>query len=1366
MASHDDLKKPGTQGRILEYAEFIEDQVARARSRIKSNDMFRASLWIVTVSIGVLFLEVILDHTLELPAMARRLVLYGGLGAGSIYAFLRIARPMLMRVNTLYAAKSIESTDSVFKNSLINYLQIRDDPNHVAPSVLAQIEARAVADLSKVNVDNVVDQSPLTRLSYALAAIVVSICLYSWITPKSLMDSARRAFLADVQRPTNTRFLNITPGDKPDAPKAVTGMPVSFTVETLGAQPESVTLFTSRDNGKTFAETVMTQGRSFADPWEARIDRVPGELFYYMAGGDGRTKTYRLDVLPVAIVEKVALDYDFPEYAHAPRREAVEEGNVEALQGTRITLTATTNQPARSGLLDFGQRPPVPLVPVQGDQRKLTGSFLVDTDGQYSVKFNTIDGQTNPEPVLYDIRVVKDVAPTARFIRPESPTLRPANARVPLVIEASDDFGLKEVKLHVHKGSEILQKAIDLIDPQSKEVSKILQKTVALDLEPLSLKVGDKIEYWLSLRDNCDLQPNKFETPRQTIEIQDPVSQPKREELAQNEMAQAREETGEQNPMDQPNQSDKPQDGSNPQNEQQNQGNQKQGDQKQGQSKQPEDQKKEGQGNKNTQGDETQEADPTNNASPAANKAQGKQQKKSSPASKADQQNQNAQQNPAGETGETENQTPDASQKDSPKQKGGNTSASKSGNPKEKSNQKSSPMNKSGEQSETGTEQAETDKAQENGLNEPSDQPKKTAGNEKSGSAKSKNQQKNASKTTGDKNQTSGQESSDSQEKKSVDNKNSLKSKEEETSDSAESQKTPGATEKKPSDDKSKSGNDQKQTDDQKKGQNKLPQGGPKAEDGSDKTGEKQSSKDFSDQDREKLNKIRKALGLNDPPQEAEENVQKKSGPNESGQKKELDKSHSGDQPKNDPKAGQENDTTKSTLGQDKQQADSKKAQPKVKSGDQPKDATKSAQENDQPNDKSGDKPKSDGESEKSQSKDSPQPTDKKGEEQGAPGKEGLENEKGESKKGEGKNEKGESEKGEGKGEKGESEKGEGKGEKGESEKGEGKGEKGESEKGEGKGEKGESVKGEVKGEKGESEKGEGKGEKGETEKGEGKGEKGKSEKGEGKGEKGESEKGEGKGEKGESEKGEGKGEKGESEKGEVKGEKGDSEKGEGEKGDGKSEENGKPGPLTNAQPKSGGMRKGTDTPAAKPDQSTPSPRALEPDQPEPNDNLSPEQKADQRLLKRLRDMVDKNEISKDLENATGLSREEINQFVRKFEPPALEERKSAEGAGSSEVKSAPGKETETRNVTLPSNLPGGKVTSRTGRGAGMVADDSQQGNLEGARSRIPSGLRSRFEAYQKGLSRTNSRGAGTTNSGESRPTNKSGSEPGSGSDR
>ena len=86
MASHDELKNPNPRGRILEYAEFIEDQVARARSRIKSNDMFRAILWMITVSLGVIFLEVILDHTVELPSMARRLILFGGLGTAAVYA--------------------------------------------------------------------------------------------------------------------------------------------------------------------------------------------------------------------------------------------------------------------------------------------------------------------------------------------------------------------------------------------------------------------------------------------------------------------------------------------------------------------------------------------------------------------------------------------------------------------------------------------------------------------------------------------------------------------------------------------------------------------------------------------------------------------------------------------------------------------------------------------------------------------------------------------------------------------------------------------------------------------------------------------------------------------------------------------------------------------------------------------------------------------------------------------------------------------------------------------------------------------------------------------------------------------------------
>ena len=1339
MASHDELKNPNPRGRILEYAEFIEDQVARARSRIKSNDMFRAILWMITVSLGVIFLEVILDHTVELPSMARRLILFGGLGTAAVYAFVRIARPMLLKVNTLYAAKSIESTDSTFKNSLINYLQIRDDADKVAPSVLAQIEARAVADLSKVNVDDVVDQSQIVRLSYALAAIVVGICLYSWLTPKSLLDSARRAFLADVQRPTNTRFLNITPGDKPDAPKVMTGMPVEFSVETLGAQPEAVTLFTSRDEGKTFAETPMTVGNSFADPWKAKIDRVPGKLFYYMAGGDGKTRTYELEVLPVAIVEKVSLDYDFPEYAQAPRREGVEEGNVEALQGTRITITAFTNQPARSGTLDFGPRPPVPLIPVQGDQKKLTGTFLVDTDGQYSVKFNTVDGQANPEPVLYDIRVVKDVAPTARFIRPESPTLRPANARVPLVIEASDDFGLKEVKLHVHKNGEILQKAVDLIEPNAKEVSKQIQKTVALDLEPLSLKVGDKIEYWLTLRDNCDLQPNKFETPKQTIEIQEPVSQPKREELAQNEMAQAREDTGDQNPMDNPpDQGDKSEQNANEKSGDQQNDPQKQGEKKQDQQKQSEVQKKDGQG-KGSQGDQSEAADPSDNAKEGGKQSQGKQQK-SSPSSKSDSKTKNSQKNQSGQAGDQNDQDPSEKQDDSQKQNGaGKSSASKSGKQKNQGSQKSDPMKNEGDGSENAQEKQE-----------PGDQGKQKSQTDQKKPGEEKSEpDPNGQNKASEKNQNkSGAEKGGSEKKQGG-----------EKSDPSDSEKKQAGEKSDPS------GTEKKQAGDS--GEDGLPKGEPKAEDGSGEKGDTKSSKELSKQDRDKLNKLRDALGLNDKPQDAGEKGEgeEKAGSEKDGQEK---MSEAGDQSKESAKSGQE----KGQPGKQK----SKSGQEKGKPGDSGKESAESGQEKGQEKGKPGDSGKESAESgqEKGQEKGKPgdsgkesaEPGDKAGDEKGSdkgePGAEPKDSGKAGDEKGQAGQEKGQpKDSSKSAGEKGEQPDGESK-----------KAGKDGVEKGSPKNQSKQAGNEKAKaGEEAGKEKGQGQ-PKAAQEKGDQPGEQGKDAQ---KGDKGkDAQKGDKPGEQGkDAQKGDKPGEQGtDAQKGDKPGEQGkDAQKGD-KPGDesGKSEkpgeENGKPGPLTDAPPKAGGMREGTETPAPKPDESTPSPRAVEPDQPEPNENLTPDQKADQRLLKRLREMVDKNEISKDLEDSTGLSREEIDQFVRKFEAPPKEERKAAEGDGTTEVTSTPGKDSENRKVSLPGNLPGGQVTSRSNRGAGMVADDGSQGNLEGARARIPSALRSRFEAYQKGLSRANPRGAGTTNSGESRPANKNGDQPGSGSDR
>ena len=188
-------------------------------------------------------------------------------------------------------------------------------------------------------------------------------------------------------------------------------------------------------------------------------------------------------------------------------------------------------------------------------------------------------------------------------------------------------------------------------------------------------------------------------------------------------------------------------------------------------------------------------------------------------------------------------------------------------------------------------------------------------------------------------------------------------------------------------------------------------------------------------------------------------------------------------------------------------------------------------------------------------------------------------------------------------------------------------------------------------------------------------------------------------------------------------------------------------------------MREGDGGATEKADASQPSPRAVEPENQDRND-LSPQQKADQRLLNRLKQMVEKNEITKDIEQATGLSREEIDQFVRRYEAPT-EDRRTRELGGPGEIVTGPGGDERERRVTLPGETPDGKVLSRTGRGSGMVKEDEMRGNLEGARSRVPSALRSRFEAYQKALSRSPGGGDSNPSGTSGAPASNTGSGPG-----
>ena len=81
----------GTQtqpyGKLLDYEQFIDHQLQRTRKRIKLTDIATACLTLVAGFLGVLFLEVVLDHVFGMPLSVRWTILVTGLMIVAVISF-------------------------------------------------------------------------------------------------------------------------------------------------------------------------------------------------------------------------------------------------------------------------------------------------------------------------------------------------------------------------------------------------------------------------------------------------------------------------------------------------------------------------------------------------------------------------------------------------------------------------------------------------------------------------------------------------------------------------------------------------------------------------------------------------------------------------------------------------------------------------------------------------------------------------------------------------------------------------------------------------------------------------------------------------------------------------------------------------------------------------------------------------------------------------------------------------------------------------------------------------------------------------------------------------------------------------------
>ena len=533
-------------GNYVDFDEYVGLKLEKTRSTIRTTDFLTASAGVAAMFLAYLLVFVVLDQW----------VVRDGFGVGwrwtllstlmlSTMAWLvwKIGIPSFRTVNGLFAAKEIEKSEPGLKSNLLNLIDLKASGRSVNPAIMKALERRAAVRLQEVDVTHAIDHRPLVRTAYVLLAVIVLFCLYALFSPKKISNSIWRGLLpaAEVPLATRTEILSVKPGDM-----TIPAHTPSFEVQVdLGGEiPHQVwMLYTTSD------------GRFNRQPVELRAEaegqtRFKGQLIgetaqglmqdvsYVIKAGDAESQPYKITVEqpPSAEIETVRIE--FPAYMKLEPVIQSQNGQIDAWDGAKVIVTAKTNMPVRSGTLQFLDDPQVgptgedlPMsVSSGGRQLQATWNLELRKDGTfpkyYRIDCKTEDGRRDTAPTNHSLTIRPDLPPDVVLLQPERDLEAPANATIPLLIQASDpDFELGYLYLNVEKDG---QRVSHEILSEGRQPKILLKHDLVLS--KLKVVAGDSVDVWIEAYDNKQPRPNTRNTPKIKIRALDPVTKKEAEQ--------------------------------------------------------------------------------------------------------------------------------------------------------------------------------------------------------------------------------------------------------------------------------------------------------------------------------------------------------------------------------------------------------------------------------------------------------------------------------------------------------------------------------------------------------------------------------------------------------------------------------------------------------------------------------------------------------------------------------------------------------------------------------------------------------------------------------------------------------------------
>ncbi len=480
----------------------IKEKLRSARRGIQLTQIGANLLSGLSIVLVVMLILTILNGFLWIPSSARSILFFSWIVI-SILSILGAIIPPLIRPPSLrLVAIEFERQFPSLREKLITAWDLSNqniESYGYSPTIVRTIVSRASKESKKLPIKPLLPlKSTQNRLMVFFLVILVFMG-FGFAMPLRFTKGLSKATNPGREYPRQTEtvlFISL-----PMNGNAIRFEDYTISIRAEGKLPERVKVYLKP------SELEWT-------PFEAQKDRTNPKIFthtfrkvsedfkFYVEGGDFRSHILNVKVLDLPRIIDVSLKYKFPSYTRlAVQSIENNDGNIDVLYGTEVTIKATANKKLSRAVIIFNDSIDIPM---EIDGQAASTRIIVRDNGTYKIHAWDKQDQAEPQPVQYQIRVQMDENPVVDITFPARDVDMNEDMILPLEIYGGDDFGFSKFVLKY-----IVTTRDSIVHSTNLSFKQYGKREVKLEhiwnLGRLDLVPQDLVKYWVEGYDNDNI---------------------------------------------------------------------------------------------------------------------------------------------------------------------------------------------------------------------------------------------------------------------------------------------------------------------------------------------------------------------------------------------------------------------------------------------------------------------------------------------------------------------------------------------------------------------------------------------------------------------------------------------------------------------------------------------------------------------------------------------------------------------------------------------------------------------------------------------------------------------------------------------